>query len=303
MSDVQLLDKTEIWVTGITVFDADLPSMARQVAAVLALPAEHIFVTDIGAEHVCFDVLIANLPLESFAGKQAELLAALAAIPGVKIAPSAAIHSDGILGLIGAPRDSIPLILDEAKRMASNFRDYTSRRVAVVSTGSELLDGRVRDTNLAAVLEIMGSAGFEVESGGIVGDDLQMIGGRVARLVSEGFGIVITTGGVGAEAKDKTVEALELLDSNLATAILASFQKGHGRHVKSAIRIAVARVGDSIAVALPGPTHEVRLALPILIHGLHENMLPGDLVEALATPLRLQLPHGQRAHATQLPPA
>lgn len=298
MTDVQLLDKTEIWLRGVTVADANLPQLANVVAGVLGLENDRVFVTDIGANHVCLDILVPNLALEQFAGKKDELMAALAQVPGVTIAADASLHSDGILGLIGAAADVVPHILDEARRMNEGLRNYAMQRVAVVSTGPELLDGRVHDTNFEAIHELLGGAGFDVERGGVVDDDLERIAGRVARLVDESYGIVVTTGGVGAEAKDKTVEALLHLDPSAATAIIASFKQGHGRHVKSAIRIAVAQIGYALVVALPGPTHEVRLALPILIEGLRNQWSAASLVEALATPLRDNFArHSAAAHA------
>lgn len=301
MTEVQLLDKTELWVHGVTVADADLPQLARIAAVVLGLPADKLFVTDLGPDHVCFDVLIPRLGLEDFAGKQAALLAALGTVAGVRVAPGASVHSDGILGLIGAPPQQVAAILAEAQRMEIGIQAYAAGRVAVISTGAELVDGRVHDTNFEAVAEILGGAGYAVRSGGAVGDDLHQIAGRVVRFAGDGYGLIITTGGVGAEAKDQTVEALTLLDPAIATAALAHFKAGHGRHVKDAIRIGVARVGYSLVVALPGPTHEVRLALPVLrdalAAGQGQGVAPAALVELLAAPLRAVLPRGSDHHA------
>ncbi|MET0609647.1 MAG: molybdopterin-binding protein [Pseudomonas caspiana] len=303
MTDVQLLDKTELWVRGVTVRDADLPSLARAMALALSLPADKIFVTDVGAEHVCFDVLLPSLKLEDFTGKQAQILELFRCIPGITVAADAAIHSEGILGLIGAPSDQVSTILSEAARMETAVKNYSAKRVAVVSTGAELADGRVHDTNYEAVAEILGAAGYEVKHAGTVSDDLQAIAGRVSRIAGEGFGLIITTGGVGAEAKDKTIEALTLLDPGIATAPLAHFQVGHGRHVKNAIRIGIAQVSYSRVVALPGPTHEVRLALPILRDGLnigldHTEVNNAELVERIAVALRAVLPQSADRHGS-----
>jgi len=296
MTDIQLLDKTELWIRGVTVADANLPALARSVAQTLALPEDKLFVTDVGVEHICFDVLLPRLRLEDFAGKQEDILARLRQTPGITVAADAAVHSEGILGLIGVPNEQVASILNEAVRMEQALKEYSSKRVAVLSTGAELLDGRVRDTNHEAVAEILGAAGYQVKHAGTVGDDLHAIAGRVSRIAEEGFGLIITTGGVGAESKDKTVEALTLLDPALATAPLAHFTAGHGRHVKDAIRIAVAQVGYSTVVALPGPTHEVRLALPVLRESLETSMANIDLVERLAIPLRAVLPQGRHLH-------
>src|SRR5690606_15859382 len=129
----------------------------------------------LGPEHICFDILIPRLKLADFAGKQERLLEALRAIPGLTVSDAAAVHSEGILGLIGTPQEKIPAILEEAARMEEGIRAYSAKRVAVVSTGAELVDGRVHDTNFEAAREVMGAAGYEVEFGGTVGDDERQI--------------------------------------------------------------------------------------------------------------------------------
>ena len=186
--------------------------------------------------------------------------------------------------------------LADARKLENQIANYASRRVAVVSTGSELLAGEIEDTNFAAIRSAMEDAGFEVEFGGIAGDSEAEIAGIVARLSGEGFGIIITTGGVGAEDKDHTIEAIERLDPDLSTAVLAQYTRGHGRHVKDAVRIAIAQIGWSTVFALPGPTHEVKLALPIIIDGLKAKTNRNDLVEAIAAPLRSTLPHQHHHH-------
>lgn len=296
MTSVQLLEKTEVWLHGITLDHANLPLLAGAVADVLGLPADKVFVTDVRPLLVVLDILVPRVDLENIAGKQDELLAAIARIPGVDVAASATVHSEGILGVIGTPRQEVARYLDDARKLENQIADYASRRVAVVSTGSELLAGEIEDTNFAAIRAAMEQAGFEVEFGGIAGDSEAAIAGLVARLSGEGFGIIVTTGGVGAEDKDHTVEALERLDPRLSTAVLAQYKRGHGRHVKDAVRIAIARLGWSTIFALPGPTHEVKLALPVILDGLSAKAELPVLAEAIAAKLRTTLPHSPHHH-------
>ena len=291
MTSVQLLEKTEVWLHGIKLDNANLPKLAQVVADVLMLPRDKVFVTDVRENLVVLDILSPRVELENVTGKQGELLAAIADIEGVNVANEATVHSEGILGVIGTPRAEVDGYLAGARKLEGQIADYASRRVAVISTGSELLAGEIEDTNFAAIRNAMEHAGFEVEFGGIAGDSEIEIAGMVARLSSEGFGIIITTGGVGAEDKDHTVEALERLDPDLATAVLAQYKRGHGRHVKDAVRIAIARLGWSTIFALPGPTHEVKLALPVVTQGLAAKTDLAHLVEAIAIPLRSTLPH------------
>ncbi|WP_298290813.1 molybdopterin-binding protein [Novosphingobium sp.] len=291
MTSVQLLEKSEVWLRGISLDNANLPGLAHAVADVLSLPREKVFVTDVRPGLVVLDILVPRVELEDVTGKQADLLDALRAVAGIAVADDASVHSEGILGVIGTPREDVDRYLADARKLEDQIARYASRRVAVVSTGSELLAGEIEDTNFAAIRSAMEAAGFEVEFGGIAGDSEAEIAGMVARLSGEGFGVIVTTGGVGAEDKDHTVEALERLDPDIATAVLARYTRGHGRHGKDAVRIAIARLGWSTVFALPGPTHEVKLALPVLIAGLASQAEPRSLVEAIAKPLRATLPH------------
>lgn len=290
MTSVQLLDKTEVWLRGVHLEDADLPQLAKAVADVFDLPHDKVFVIDVREGLIVLDILSPRVQLEAVTGKQDGVFAAIRDIEGVTVDDNATVHSEGILGVIGTPREEVDAYLAGAQRLEKQLIEFASKRVAVVSTGFELVSGHVKDTNFLAIKEAMEPAGFEVVYGGVAGDSEREIAGLVARLSSEGFGLVITTGGVGAEDKDKTIEAVGLLDKDMTTAALAHFKKGHGRHVKDSIRIGIARMGWSTIVSLPGPTHEVKLALTVLVQGIADEMPIEELIEAMAVPIRATLP-------------
>jgi len=98
--------------------------------------------------------------------------------------------------------------------------------------------------------------------------------------------LIITTGGVGAEAKDCTVEALLRVDPAAATPYIIKFTIGTGRHVKEGVRIAVGEIGISRFVALPGPTREVKLGLDRLLEALEKKWEKGKTAEYIASALR-----------------
>ncbi len=289
MPEAELLDKTEVWIIDVTLEDADLRELARVAAGILSFRPDRVFVTDVRERHVVLDVLEPRVELADVAGKEPELLAALRDVPGVVIGPAAAVHSYGVLGVIGTPTEAVPELLARATEVETGLRTYVEGRAAVVSTGGEVVGGNVRDTNFPLAQEILGAAGYEVSFGGTVPDDEDAIAGRVARLAGDGHGLVITTGGVGAEDKDRTIEAIQRLDPDLSTAVLAVYEVGHGRHVKPSVRVAVATIGWSVVVALPGPSHEVRLALPQVVAGLRAGDAPAALAERIATALRSTL--------------
>ena len=109
--------------------------------------------------------------------------------------------------------------------------------------------------------------------------------------------MIITTGGVGAEDKYKTIEAMQRLAPDLSTAILAQYSVGHGRHVKPHVRVACGRIGETLLVALPGPTREVLAALPLLAVAVAEGQSPDVIAERVAAPIRALWQAHRAGHA------
>ena len=154
-----------------------------------------------------------------------------------------------------------------------------------------MVDGLIVDTNAATITERLGRAGYTCEHRGAVRDDIDLIAGTIRQTISRGFGLVVVTGGVGAEAKDCTVEAILALDPDAATPYLAHFEQGHGRHQKDGVRIAVATYDRTRIVALPGPNDEVVVALETLVPGLEKGLDNAGLAESVAVALRAKLRH------------
>jgi molybdenum cofactor synthesis domain-containing protein len=284
--EVEVLEKTEIWLQGVDLDGADLPQLALLVADTLTLQPNLVFVVDVRDRRIVFDILQPRIELADVLGKEAELLEVLSRADGVTLLPEAAIHSRGVFGAIGVPKSDAADVLGELENIDHGLRNYVSSRVAIVSTGAEVVAGYIADTNVAVAAELMGAAGYEVTAAGAVADDESAILGRILSLVSGGFGVVLTTGGVGAEDKDRTIEAIQRADPNMATAILTTYAVDHGRHVKPSVRVGVGRVGWSRVIALPGPTPEVKEALPVVIEGLENGWSDRRLAEAIAAVLR-----------------
>jgi molybdenum cofactor synthesis domain-containing protein len=286
MTGLDLLEKTELWVEDIVLSDVDLTQLAAAAGDVLALGPQDIFVTDVRDGRVVFDVVSPKVSLDAIAGKEAELLAALGAFAGVQLGQRASVHSHGVLGVIGAPAEQAADIIANAARLQTGLQAYVARSVVVLSTGCEVARGEIEDTNFAAVQSVLGGMGYVVHHAGVVDDDEALIAARIGHLLGEGYGLLITTGGVGAEDKDKTIEAMQRLAPDLSTAILAQYTVGHGRHVKPHVRVACGRIGETLLVALPGPTREVLAALPELAAAVAAGHPPALIAEAVAAPIR-----------------
>ncbi len=298
-----LLDKTELTVQPIGLKDVNLRQVADTAAAVLGFASDEVYVIDARDDLLTFDVLRTEIGAESLIGKSHELLAALGRLPGVTVDARTRVLSQGILGWIAGDAAKVGAALQASNRMADDMRKRIARRAVVFATGPEVIQGQIVDTNTPLIAGLLGAQGILVTAGGALADDSDIISGALREAVTErGFGLVITTGGVGAERKDCTVEAVLSLDPQAATPYIVKFQAGHGRHVKDGVRIAVGSFGDALLVALPGPNEEVQLAIEALCTRLHDGLDKHALAQLLVEPLRGRLRsgnwpgHGQHGH-------
>ncbi|HVX99310.1 MAG TPA: molybdopterin-binding protein [Pseudorhodoplanes sp.] len=297
MVDYALLGKTELSILGIVLQDADLGKIADAVADVLDLSRSDVLVTDVRGENLVLDILKKGLDASRIVGREKELLAAVSALPGVSLRPDVRTESRGLLSWVAADPQIAGEALAQSATMADDLGARLGRTVTVFATGTEINNGQVKDTNSPAIRDKLTREGYAVSFGGTLRDDEHFIAARIRERAEEGFSFVITTGGVGAEVKDKTIEALLLLDRDAATPTIVKYEFGVGRHVhKNAVRIGVAELLDTIVVALPGPTDEVLLGLDALVRGLAEKERGKQpLAERIAAALRARLQ--EKVHA------
>ena len=279
---LNLLEKTELWVNDILLDGANLTEMANVVARVLSLPEASVMVVDVRPRHITFDLLVKEIPQENIMGKQEALLESLEQVPGVTLTPDTHIHSNGILGLICAGVETLEETMAAVSVMTEEIRRKVAKRAIVFPTGFEVSQGMIQDTNTGYLAEKLTEVGFSVTSGPVIEDSLEAFFHHLSDAQSRGFGLILTTGGVGAEDKDFAVEAVLQQDQTAAVDYIVKFQQGTGRHVKDGVRIAVGQVGLSLLVALPGPHDEVEMATPVLLKGLEEGWDKQTLAKQLA---------------------
>lgn len=282
---LNLLEKTELWVNEITLHNANLTDMADAVAEVLGLSKGKVLVVDVRPRHITFDVLETDIPQENIMGREEAILRSLAAIPGVSLTPETYLHSNGILGLICAGVEDPEAVIGRVADMTAQVAERVSKRAIVFPTGFELRQGLIEDTNTPYLKKLLEDRGYTVSVGEIMEDNLEDIYLKLDEALSRGYGLIVTTGGVGAEDKDHTVEAILRLDSGAAVPYIVKFQQGTGRHVKDGVRIGVGREGPSLMVSLPGPHDEVEAAAPVLLGGLEEGWPKEVLADRLAAVL------------------
>lgn len=284
--EYRLLEKTELWISPVQLTQADLGACAQAVALALGLQLEEIMVTDAIGDHLVLDILVPTIEAKQIISKKKTLLNALATIPGVHVTDKTEVHSDGILGLISLDEKTGREVLERSRAIRSQIIENIRKRAMVFATGHEVLNGQIRDTNTPFLMEAIQSEGYQVVNGPILEDNVDIIAGAFLRAAEEGYGIIITTGGIGAENKDQTIEALVLVEPQAEMPYILKFQKGQGRHHKEGVRIGVGILAQTLIVCLPGPHDEVRLAWPVLKEGMKANWDKKALAMNLAKALR-----------------
>jgi molybdenum cofactor synthesis domain-containing protein len=283
--DLDLLEKTEIRIDGIALAGTNLTALAAAAAGVLDLPADKVTVIDVRPGQVALDILLRTVRAESVFGRERALLAALAALPGVTLDAQADVHSAGVLGAIGLSEAEAEQALAASRSIGHAIAANRRARIRILPTGFELIERRIEDTNTPYLVKLFAQAGFLPDAGAAVPDNRQALTDALQQAADD-CGLVVTTGGVGAEDKDFTVEAVESLDPTAATPYLVRFSKGEGRHVKDGVRLAVGERNGCLLAALPGPHDEVRLAAPVLVEGYKRGWAKGHLAHRLAESVR-----------------
>ena len=284
--NVNLLQKTELWIEGISLQKARLDDISHRVANVLELEPNEVMVVDVRDDHIVLDILRPVLKASQIAGKGPEILRRVAQVSGVILSAKASLHSEGALGWVCLDQSDYGPALERAQQMGEEIRKRVARRAMVFSTGFEVQKGLIADTNFPLIEDRLKAEGYAVFPGGVLPDNVGTIAYRLQGALDEGFGLILTSGGVGAEEKDCTVEALLRVDPSAATPYIVKFEPGTGRHVKDGVRIAVGKVGLSRLVALPGPTREVQVGLERLLEALGKGWDEKQTAEHIASALR-----------------
>lgn len=294
-----LLDKSELLIEGIRLEHGNLNRISDIVAGELGIDPDDVLVIDVRDSSVALDILQKQLDPNVFIGKERAILDRLSHTDGVFVSEETRISSRGMLGWIVADEDEAANMFSELERGWQNTEKITQiirKRAIVFPSGTEVEAGEIEDTNTPLLISKLTEAGFTAEAGPVLKDDLDLFAGKLRRAMDGGYGVLITTGGVGAENKDFSVEAILRLDPAAATPYIAKFKVGEGRHRKEGIRIAVGQVGFTTLVALPGPNNEVALCADCLIEGLTKGWSKEVLAGQLAKLLRARLSEKMTAH-------
>jgi len=282
-----LFDKTELTVRGISLENVDLDRVAKAAADAFGMSRGDLLVTDVLGDRLVIDILKNGLDPHAIVGKKDDLLRGLSSLPGVRLAGNATVSSKGMLGWVALSTAEGNRILETSERMAKEIAKRLKKTALVFSTGAEVANGQVMDTNAPAIRARLNFEGYTVKFGDTLKDDEVLISARLMMAADDGYGLVIITGGVGAEEKDRTIESVLMADPAAITPAVVKYELGVGRHKhKDSVRIAVGKISQTLVVALPGPNDEVRSGLQALIEGLNLGEGKGGLADRIATRLR-----------------
>ena len=281
-----LLEKTTFWIDDIDLDNANLGQVAEVAAQALELLPEEVMVVDVRPGLLAFDILKKAVKPHAVAGKGETILEDLASLQGVKMGPNAAIHSEGILGFIALDPKEVGEVLRTSADQARQVSEAVARRAIVFASGAEVIAGKIEDTNSPYIMQQLKKKGFTTRFGGILEDNAKLAAARIEEALEAGFGLVVTTGGVGAEDKDFSIEAILHLDPQAFTPWILKFIPDYHRHHKEGVRIAVGQVGTARIVALPGPHEEVILGCNSLLTGLAQGLEAEPIAESIAAGIR-----------------
>lgn len=121
----------------------------------------------------------------------------------------------------------IPLIIEkekmeEAKKAGGDtpvfqIRPYTMRTAGVVTTGSEVLKNRIKDTFTPVIEEKLAEYGVKMTEHELCGDEHEQITAAINRMLEKGVDMVICTGGMSVDPDDRTPLAIKNTGADIVT--------------------------------------------------------------------------------------
>lgn len=182
----------------------------------------------------------------------------------------------------------IPLIVDEAKvveveriaaaRRAEGFtllevKPFRKLRVGVVTTGSEVYKGRIKDKFGPVVKEKVAQLGSEVVDQRFALDDSEAIVGEIHALLAQNVDLVLVTGGMSVDPDDRTPGAIKQAGARVVS---------YGTPMLPGSMLMIAYLGDVPVMGLPGcvmhdPYTSFDVLLPRICAG--ETIVRSDITE------------------------
>lgn len=185
--------------------------------------------------------------------------------------------------LLGAMR-VIPLavrseVMEHFERVCAGYgtvvevRPMKKAKIGIVTTGNEVLKGRIEDRFGAVLVEKAKELGCEVIGQTLSGDDCDVIRASVMNFIDQGADIVAVTGGMSVDPDDRTPAAIRSCGGEIVT---------YGTPVLPGAMFMLSYVGDVPVMGLPGCVMFAKrtvfdLVMPRILAG--EKLTRQDFVE------------------------
>jgi len=177
------------------------------------------------------------------------------------VAPGSTVAAFRILPL-ALDRASLEKALAEARPFS--VRPFLPLGVGLVTTGSEIMAGLVKDTVREKLLRKLDELGGTFTGQRFCGDGAAEIEEAVRELLSSGADIVICTGGMSVDADDRTPEAIRRVSDEVLF---------RGVPAMPGSNLMLARAGQSWVIGAPAcAAHDERTALDRLLIALFAGL-------------------------------
>lgn len=113
----------------------------------------------------------------------------------------------------------IPLVIEEHKMKRAEeigagkpimeIMPFKHKKVGIVTTGSEVFHGRIKDTFGPVIVEKLSEFDTEILGQKIVDDDMESISNEVINYIENGAELVVCTGGMSVDPDDRTPGAIK----------------------------------------------------------------------------------------------
>ncbi|SHI81119.1 molybdopterin-binding protein [Parasporobacterium paucivorans] len=121
----------------------------------------------------------------------------------------------------------IPLIIEEekieeAERLAGKeplltLLPFKPMKVGLLTTGSEIFHGRIKDTFTPVIVGKLEKYGLEVAEHKLVDDDDEMLVNSILEMKEKGMDLILCTGGMSVDPDDKTPGAIKKTGVDIVT--------------------------------------------------------------------------------------
>ncbi len=121
----------------------------------------------------------------------------------------------------------IPLVIEaekmeQAKAAAGNkplleLKSFRPRSFGVVTTGSEVYYGRIKDTFTPVLEAKLGEYGCTMAAHAVCDDDPEMITGAIHEMLQQGIELILCTGGMSVDPDDRTPLAIRQAGANIVS--------------------------------------------------------------------------------------